>query len=100
MARARLRRARAIAGAAATAPAGPDFEAAGPDFEAAGPDFKAAGPDFEAAGPDFEAQGAQGGPRGPFRLIFPARVSLKLHRVIHIRLFQPGMLRTPPYVPL
>ena len=55
MARARQSRARAIAGAAAFAPAGPDFEAAGPDFEAAGPDFEAAGPDFEAAGPDFEA---------------------------------------------
>ena len=41
--------------AGATAPAGPDFEAARPDFKAAGPDFEAAGPDFEAAGPDFEA---------------------------------------------
>ena len=57
MARARLLRARAIAGAAAIAPAGPDFEAAGPDFEAAGPDLEAAGPDLEAAGPDFEAGG-------------------------------------------
>ena len=46
-----------IAGAAALAPAWPDFEAAGPDFEAAGPDFEAAGPDSEAAGPDSEAAG-------------------------------------------
>ena len=57
MARERLRRARAVAGAAAIAPAGTDFEAAGPDFEAAGPDFEAAGPDFSAAGPDFSAAG-------------------------------------------
>ena len=41
MAHAWLRRAGAIAGAAAFAPAGTDFEAAGPDFEAAGPDFEA-----------------------------------------------------------
>ena len=63
--------------AGAKAPAGPDLKAAGPDFEAAVPDFEAAGPDFEAAGPDFEAQGGPRGPRGPFRLVFPARVSLK-----------------------
>ena len=42
--RARRSRARAIPYAAATAVAGPEFEAAGPDFEAAGPDFEAAGP--------------------------------------------------------
>ena len=57
MARARLRRTHAIAGAAGVAPAGSetsvgsDFEAVGPDFEAAKPDFEAAVPDFEAAGP-------------------------------------------------
>ena len=50
MARARLRRARAIAGAAAFAPAGA-IAPAGPDFEAAGPDSEVAGPD-STDGPD------------------------------------------------
>ena len=66
-----LRRARAIAGAAAIAPAGPDFEAAGPDFEAAGPDLEAAGPDFEAAGPDSEAAGPD----------FEAKITVK-HQIL------------------
>ena len=50
---------RAVAGAAAIAPAGGKAPA-GPDFEAAGPDFEAAGPDSEAAGPD-----STDGPNGP-----------------------------------
>ena len=50
MVHARPRRVRAIAGAAAFAPAGA-IAPAGPDFEAAGPDSEVAGPD-STDGPD------------------------------------------------
>ena len=50
MACARLRRAHAIAGAGALAPAGPDFEAARPDSEVAGPD-STEGPDGPGSNP-------------------------------------------------